>query len=82
MSRPRCITVCREGWYYLLVLGLVFCGAMLREVNLLLILAGLLLGPLLFNLRAVVVTLRNLEVRRGDRHRNASGCANAGTRWL
>jgi uncharacterized protein (DUF58 family) len=64
MAALRRITVCREGWYYLLVLGLVFCGAMLREVNLLLILAGLLLGPLLFNLRAVVVTLRNLEVRR------------------
>jgi uncharacterized protein (DUF58 family) len=64
MAFPRRIAVCREGWYYLLVLGLVFCGAMFREVNLLLILAGLLLGPLLFNLRAVVVTLRNLEVRR------------------
>lgn len=64
MPSQRRIAVCREGWYYLLVLGLVFFGAMLREVNLLLILAGLLLGPLLFNLRAVLVTLRNLEVRR------------------
>jgi len=64
MASLRRTTVCREGWYYLLVLGLVSCGAMLREVNLLLILAGLLLGPLLFNLRAVAVTLRNLEVRR------------------
>jgi len=64
MTLPRRITITREGWYYLLVLALVFAGAMAREVNLLLVLAGLLLGPLVFNLHAVVVALRGLEVRR------------------
>ena len=64
MSAPARTTICREGFYYLLVLGLVFGGAMIREVNLLLVLAGLLLGPLLFNWRAVAVTLRGLSVRR------------------
>jgi len=64
MTLPRRITITREGWYYLLVLALVFAGAMAREVNLLLVLAGMLLGPLVFNLHAVVVTLRGLKVRR------------------
>ena len=34
------------------------------------------------NASEVRAFMRNLEVRRGDRHRNASGCANAGTRGL
>ena len=57
-------SICREGFYYLLVLGLVFGGAMIRDINLLLVVAGLLLGPLAFNWRAVVVTLRGLRVER------------------
>ena len=44
MKPQRQTTLCREGWYYLLVLGLIFGGAMLREVNLLLVLAGMLPG--------------------------------------
>ncbi len=64
MSRQRSTAVCREGWYYLLVLGFVLCGAMLREVNLLLVLAGMLIGPLVLSWRMVVVTLRGLEIRR------------------
>jgi len=64
MARQRRTTICREGWYYLLVLALVFGGAMLRELNLLLVVAGLLLGPLLFNWRSVVHTLQGLEIQR------------------
>lgn len=64
MKRQRQTTVCREGWYYLVVLVLVFSGAMLRDVNLLLMLSGMLAGPLLFSWRAVGLTLRGLEVRR------------------
>ena len=43
----RQTTVCREGWYYLAIVALVFGGAVSKEVNLLLILAGMLLGGLL-----------------------------------
>ena len=57
-------TVCREGWYYLLVLAMVFGGALVRDVNLLLILAGMMVGPVLFSWRAVRLTLRGLRVRR------------------
>ncbi|MCE9556244.1 MAG: DUF58 domain-containing protein [Planctomycetes bacterium] len=54
----------REGWYYLLVLAFVVTGAMLREINLLMIMAGLLLGPLLLNWRMAVISLRPLRARR------------------
>lgn len=60
----RQTTICREGWYYLAVVALVFGGATLKEVNLLLILAGMLLGPLLLNWQAVRKTLRGLRVER------------------
>ena len=56
--------LCVEGWYYLLVLAFVFTAAMLQEMNLMLVLVGMLIGPLLFSWRLVVVTLRGLEVRR------------------
>jgi len=64
MFRRRQTTVCREGWYYLVIVALVLGGAMLKEVNLLLILAGMLLGPVLVNWRAVGATLRGLEIER------------------
>ena len=47
----RQTTICREGWYYLVIVAVVFGGAVFKEVNLLLILAGMLLGPLLLNWR-------------------------------
>lgn len=64
MPRQRQTTVCREGWYYLLVLVMVFIGAMLRDVNLLLVLAGMLAGPLILGWRGVVLGLRGLQVQR------------------
>ncbi len=64
MKRQRRTVICREGWYYLLVLALVFGTAISREVNLLLMLAGILTGPVVFSWRAVTVTLRGLELRR------------------
>ena len=57
-------TIRREGWYYLLILAVVFGGAVFKEVNLLLILAGMLLGPLLLNWQAVGSNLRGLSVQR------------------
>ncbi len=57
-------TLCREGGYYLGALAFVFAAAMLRQVNLLLILAGMLVGPVLFSWRLAVATLRGVQVRR------------------
>jgi uncharacterized protein (DUF58 family) len=60
----RQTTICREGWYYLAIIAVVFGGAMLKEVNLLLILAGMLLGPFLLSWRAVRANLRGLTIDR------------------
>ena len=54
----------REGWYYLLIVAIVFGGALFKEVNLLLILAGMLLGPVLLNWQAVRTNLRGLRIER------------------
>ena len=60
----RQTTICREGWYYLVIAVLVLVGAVSKEVNLLLILAGMLLGALLLNWRVVRATLRGLKIER------------------
>lgn len=64
-SRPIRHTVwCREGFYYLLVLAFVFLAAMIADMNLLMILAGMLAGPLWFGYRLVSLSLREIEVVR------------------
>src|SRR3954466_4803681 len=60
----RTLRLTREGWCYLFVLAFVMGGAMLRDINLLLILAGVLLGPLLVSVWMVLRSLRRLEVMR------------------
>jgi uncharacterized protein (DUF58 family) len=72
MNRKKILTqwlrsrtsLCREGWYYLMIMILVFAGAMIKEVNLLLLLGGMMLGPLLFNWWAVHFTLKGLVLQR------------------
>lgn len=64
MSSRRYSRFSREGWYYLLVLSFVILVAVLRHINLLFILVGLLVGPLIFNWRLVVASLRQIDVRR------------------
>jgi uncharacterized protein (DUF58 family) len=56
--------ICREGLYFLAIIALVFGGAVIKEVNLLLVLAGMLLGPFLLNWRAVKANLRGLKIDR------------------
>jgi uncharacterized protein (DUF58 family) len=56
--------IAREGWYYLFVLAFIIGGAVLRDVNLLYILAGMMIGPILFNWRIASMMLRGLRVRR------------------
>lgn len=46
------------------VLAFIVVGAALRDINLLFILAGMMMGPLLFNWRLVVLAVRRLEVDR------------------
>ncbi|MCY2990258.1 MAG: DUF58 domain-containing protein [Planctomycetota bacterium] len=64
MLKRRVVTIGREGVYYLFVLGFIMGGAALRDVNLLFVLAGLMIGPMLLNWRMVVLAVRQLEVER------------------
>src|SRR3954471_19577796 len=54
----------REGWYYLAVLIFIIGGAVLKSVNLLVILAGTMIAPLLFNWRLAMASLTGLVVQR------------------
>src|SRR5437879_2184707 len=60
----RRITLCREGLYYLAVLGFLLAGAITRQINLLMILFGMLAGPLLLSWRMVKASLKRLEIER------------------
>jgi uncharacterized protein (DUF58 family) len=64
MVEQRGIRICPEAWYYALVLALLLSIGIMREANLLLLVAGLLCGPLLLGWRLAVGTLRGLEVRK------------------
>jgi uncharacterized protein (DUF58 family) len=70
--RSRTI-VCREGVYYLLLLAFVFAGATLGDVNLLMLLAGMLVGPVWLSWRLVTKTLRGIQVRRHMPHGVCAG---------
>ena len=60
----RYITLTKEAWVFLAILIVVIVSAMIREINLLIILAGLLLGPFLVNWQVVRMTTRNLSCSR------------------
>ncbi len=64
MAGRQKMRICAEGWYYLSVVLFIVGGAVLGEVNLLIVLAGLMVGPFLFNWRFVQLTLRDLSVTR------------------
>lgn len=64
MSDRRKITLTHEGWYYLLIVAFIVVGAVWRQVNLMIVLAGLMVGPLLLSWRICAATIRHLRVRR------------------
>lgn len=64
MSYQHKTKLTREGWFYLVVLCFVLGGAVLREINLLFVLSGMLAGPLILSLRSVATALRGLQASR------------------
>ena len=60
----RRLTICLEGLYYLVVLSFIAGGAVLRNINLLYVVAGLMTGPLIYNWRAATSSVRGLTIRR------------------
>lgn len=66
-SRRKGITEIKltpEGWVFLVVLGFITVGAVLRNVNLLIVMAGMMYAPLLLNWRFGVRRLRSLWATR------------------
>ena len=64
MRLKRRIMITPEGVYYLFVMSFVFTGAVLREINLMLVLAGMMLGPLIYNARTARRMTRRVSLRR------------------
>ena len=64
MKPRRWTSITREGWQYLLIFALVFGGALVNDVNLLLILGSMLAGPLLLSRHLALFTLRGLVVQK------------------
>jgi uncharacterized protein (DUF58 family) len=62
-TRPR-ISVPPATWIYLLILAVVIVGSVMREINLLMILSGLMCGPLVINFHMAIATLRKTDVYR------------------
>lgn len=73
MARSRRTTICLEGWCYLVVLAFLFMGALLRDINLLLILFGLLVGLFLVSWRVVHISMRDLKFARHVPKRTVAG---------
>ena len=73
VSRIRKVSVTREGWYYLFILAFIVGGAIMRQINPLFALAGLMIAPLLFNWRIAMASLRDTRIRRRIPHRIAAG---------
>ncbi len=78
MASTRRTTISHEGLAYLIVFLLVFCGALIREVNLLVVLAGMLAGPLLLSRFMAVHSLRGLQARRKRRRASAPATCSSG----
>ncbi|MBI1903744.1 MAG: DUF58 domain-containing protein [Planctomycetia bacterium] len=53
-----------ESWYYVVVGGFLLVGSLLREINLMLMLVGLMVGPLVLSWWMAWRSLRKIEVRR------------------
>lgn len=64
MKLKRKTRVTKEGLYYLGVLGFVLCGAFMREINLMIVLAGMMVGPIVISWRWAVMMLSRFEVDR------------------
>jgi len=63
-SQDRELKLTPEGWVYLIVLAFISVGAVLRNVNLLIFMAGMMYAPILLNWRIGVGRLQALSATR------------------
>ena len=54
------VRITREGWIYLIILAFVSAGALLRNINLLMLMTGIMIAPLFLSWRLCLAMLRNL----------------------
>lgn len=64
MRRIHHMSITREGMFYLGVMGIILVAAVIRQINLLMLLYGVLAGPLLLSWSIVRQTLKKLDVTR------------------
>lgn len=64
MFSGRRISITHEGWYYLFVALFISGGAVGGEVNLMLLLSGIMIAPLLLHWRILSVSLQRLDLER------------------
>lgn len=53
-----------EGWVFLVILAFVSFGSVLRNVNLLIVLSGMMFAAIILNWRSAIVRLRNIDASR------------------
>ena len=58
------VRITAQGVYYVLVIFFILGGAIIREVNMLVLLAGMLIGPVLLHWRMIKRSIRGLKVER------------------
>ena len=63
-NQRRELKLTPEGWVYLVVLAFISVGAVLRNVNLLIFMAGMMYAPILLNWRIGVSRLKSLSAKR------------------
>lgn len=63
-KRQRKVRFCLEGMYYAVVMAFLLAGSILREINLLIILFCLMLGPLCLSLLLACAVTRGMRIRR------------------
>ena len=63
IGRTR-ISIPKTTWAYVAILAVAVLGAIMREINLLIILAGMMCGPLLISWQMIHINLRKLTIRR------------------
>lgn len=63
-KRQKEIRITTEGYIYLTILAFISVGAVLRNVNLLILMAGMMFAPLLINWRIGVHWLKSLSAER------------------
>lgn len=53
-----------EGWYFLIVLTFIVVAGSMRQINLMLVMAGMMVGAIYFNWHLARSMLRRLQIRR------------------